>query len=301
VVLLEAAGDLEDIMTALANLGENRRLVGALTEALRANDQAFALAIRVASVRYETFLHLNVAQILATTGEWEESRIHMARAEELAARQDVAAWIAPLLLLHRGVLALREGNWHAAHELLQRATELGAVANAECAEYAQAALAELALQEGRAEEARDSLQELVKETEANLPLLLPLFAWAQLELGETERGLELAKQAERETRARQTLLYLPETQRIEGMALTRLGRTKEARKVLMEGRERAAAMPDPYTEARILEALGLLDRQQRKADQAREQLQEALTIFQRLGASKDVERTEQTLTERAGG
>ncbi len=54
-------------------------------------------------------------------------------------------------------------------------------------------------------------------------------------------------------------------------------------------------MPYPYSEARIVVELGLLDHQEGKADQAREQLQEALTIFQRLGAGKDIERTEQVL------
>jgi hypothetical protein len=56
-------------------------------------------------------------------------------------------------------------------------------------------------------------------------------------------------------------------------------------------------MPNPYTEARILAELGLLDQQDGKTDQARVQLQEALTIFQRLGAAKDIERSQHALAE----
>jgi hypothetical protein len=52
-------------------------------------------------------------------------------------------------------------------------------------------------------------------------------------------------------------------------------------------------MPNPYTEARVLVELGLLDRQEGEADQARDRLQEALAIFQRLGARKDIEWTKQ--------
>jgi len=149
----------------------------------------------------------------------------------------------------------------------------------------------------------------VNEEGTNLPLLLPVLAWAQLELGAVEQGLALAREAERQARERQTLLYLPEALRIEGMVLTRLARhpeghpegtpegTREGSRVLSEGRERAVAMPNPYTEARILVELGLLNRQEGKGERAEEQLTESLAIFQRLGARKDIERTEQELAE----
>jgi hypothetical protein len=66
------------------------------------------------------------------------------------------------------------------------------------------------------------------------------------------------------------------------MGLARLGRTAAARKAL--------------TEARILVELGLLDRQEGPEERAREQLEDALTIFRRLGAQKDMERVERLLS-----
>jgi hypothetical protein len=65
---------------------------------------------------------------------------------------------------------------------------------------------------------------------------------------------------------------------------------------LPEGRQRAHTMPNPYAEARILVDLGLLYRQEAKEDSVHEQLEEALDIFLRLGAMKDVEWTERALT-----
>ena len=156
-------------------------------------------------------------------------------------------------------------------------------------------MAELAILEGRAEEARDSLQTLADEEGAKGPLLLPLVAWAHLELGETGRGLEVAERAEREARGRGMLLYLPEALRIKGMALARLGKIQEARTALAEGRERAAAMPNPYAEAHILVELGLLDRRIGQAEDARERLEEALAIFRLIGARKDAELVEREL------
>jgi hypothetical protein len=62
------------------------------------------------------------------------------------------------------------------------------------------------------------------------------------------------------------------------MVLESLLRSAEARAALEEGLALAQSLPTPYTEARILEGLG--------------RTEEALGIFQRLGAAKDIERLE---------
>jgi tetratricopeptide (TPR) repeat protein len=298
VTLNEATGDLDKMTIAVGNLGWNWELTGELTEAARLYERALDLARRTGGVR-ELWLRYSLHGLLVTTGEWERAGEQLARAREIAAARGTAGWIAPWLPWQLGELALREGDWEGASQQLGRAAELARGANPEILERAEAALAELAILEGRAELARQRLQPLLEEAGANLPFLLPVLAWAYLELGETKRALELAEQAERETRKRQTLLSLPQALRIKGMALSRLGRSAEAREVLMEGRERAAGMPNPYGEARILVELGLLDQQEGKTDQTREQLQQARTIFQRLGARKDIERTEQELAQLA--
>jgi hypothetical protein len=149
--------------------------------------------------------------------------------------------------------------------------------------------------QGKPAEAQRLLTDLLERPEPNRLLVLPHLAWSHVELGEVRRGLELAQEAERETRERGALLSLPEILRIQGMALSRLGRIMEAESVLTEGRERARAMPLPYTEARILVELALLDRQEGREDRARERLEDALAIVCRLGAAKDAERTEELL------
>jgi len=302
---LEEAGDLLALLPTVGNLGDNRRLAGDLAEGLQLNERALELAIRAGEIRHEQFYHLNLAQILLTQGEWNRAREHIARAEEIGQARAASAYVAAWVPLHRGTLALREGAWKEATEQLGHAVELAAGAGREAVEEAHAALAELELLMGKPEQARDRLRGLVNEEGTNLPLLLPVLAWAQLELGAVEQGLALAREAERQARERQTLLYLPEALRIEGMVLTRLARhpeghpegTREGSRVLSEGRERAVAMPNPYTEARILVELGLLNRQEGKGERAEEQLTESLAIFQRLGARKDIERTEQELAE----
>jgi tetratricopeptide (TPR) repeat protein len=163
-------------------------------------------------------------------------------------------------------------------------------------EIGHSLLAELDIREGRPQEAHDRLVGLVPTEGANLPLLLPALSWAHLESGDPERALELASLAEGETRARQALLYLPEALRVKGMALARLDKVQDARAALSEGRVRAAAMPNPYTEARILVELGMLDRQEGHEERALEYLEEALAIFRRLGATSDVKSAERILS-----
>lgn len=301
IPLLEESGDLWNVEIAVVNLGMNRLYAGATAEALQLTQRGLDLAVRTGYARTEVICHLNLALILTVTGEWERAREYLARAEDTAGVRGAAAWVAPMLPLGRGELSLRNGDWPTARVLLDRAVELAAGVSHEILELAETARAELMILEGRAAEARDRLKRLVTSEGSQTRLLLPTLAWAHLELGETERALELAEQAERGHRALKTFLYLPEALRIRGMALRRLGRhpegIREARTMFTEGRERAAAMPSPFTEARILIELGLLDHQEGQVAHAREQLQEALAIFQRLGAGKEIARAEQVLTE----
>jgi tetratricopeptide (TPR) repeat protein len=79
------------------------------------------------------------------------------------------------------------------------------------------------------------------------------------------------------------------------MILARLGRVEQAAAALDEGLALAPALPYPYGEARLLAVYGRLNAQAGQPEQARDHLAAALAIFRRLGARKDVERTEQAL------
>ena len=63
-----------------------------------------------------------------------------------------------------------------------------------------------------------------------------------------------------------------------------------------EARTLAHSFPYPYAEARALYELGRLGQQGTDTERAQDQLEQALTIFQRLGASPSIERTQRALT-----
>ncbi len=86
-------------------------------------------------------------------------------------------------------------------------------------------------------------------------------------------------------RARKTgeILALVDALRVLGMVFTKQGQLEEAGTVFHEGLALARSLPYPYAEARILVEMGALD--------------DALAIFQQLGAAKEVERVEHLLVQ----
>ena len=81
------------------------------------------------------------------------------------------------------------------------------------------------------------------------------------------------------------------------MVRSRQGRWNEAQTAFEEAMSLARGLPCPYAEARALVEYGVAHVHQEELEQAGERLGAAMSIFRRLGAKKDVERTGQVLRE----
>jgi tetratricopeptide (TPR) repeat protein len=127
---------------------------------------------------------------------------------------------------------------------------------------------------------------------------LPVLAWAYLEMGEVERAVETAAAAVSRAREQEVNLHLAEALLSQGRVLHRQGKLDEARTALAEALELARAMPYPHLEARSLVASAELERSHGDGAATDRQLAEALAIFQRIGARRDVERAEVAATQR---
>lgn len=90
-------------------------------------------------------------------------------------------------------------------------------------------------------------------------------------------------------------LVLVDTLRVHGAILTRQGRWIEAGAALEKAITVAHRMPYPYATARALYQHGLLHIERCEAGPAQVRLQEALHIFQRLGAYPYMEQTDRAL------
>jgi tetratricopeptide (TPR) repeat protein len=170
--------------------------------------------------------------------------------------------------------------------------------------WAQGLLAERDLLLGRPEAARARLVPLLDRPgleEFFVTRFLPVLAWAHLDLSEMAEAEQVVTQAIRRMHDNHIRLDLPDALRVRAMIALRQEHWPEAEQALEEGLALTRRMPYPYAEAHLLHVYGEMHAQKGEAEPARERLEAALAIFQRLGARKDVERVEQALSTLPSG
>jgi class 3 adenylate cyclase/tetratricopeptide (TPR) repeat protein len=299
--LVEAGGDLTTLFITLNNLGAVCQHRGRMEQMRMSFERALEVAERMGNPSRVCFALGSLGVSLTILGEWQEARRVLERGVELTRTMSRVADVAnPIAFLGR--LALYEGDWEEAsgylHEAVAVTEETG---DWQFREIAQASLAELDVLEGRPEEAINRLEPLAEQEDAGLAWILSPLAWAYLARDEEEQIRRAEETAERAVaRGRQQPGFLADALWIKGMVLIRQGRHEDAERALDEGLKLAGSLPYPYAEARILHQLGLLEQRRGEHRQARQHLEEALAIFQRLGARKDRLRTEEALAELAG-
>jgi tetratricopeptide (TPR) repeat protein/ABC-type cobalamin transport system ATPase subunit len=294
IPLIEAGGDLEVLRRALNNLGEAAKFIGDLPRARKYTEQAIEASGRQGNLDRAAFTLGNLGALLTIQGDWEEAREVLDRALEMANAAGRSSTLSSPLG-YRGQLMVYQGNWDEAERELQKCLELAQqTGDRQAREQMEITLAHLAVLRGNPDAAIDALKPLTVTEDADLGLVLPILAWALLEAGDANAAAEIVD--ELQERATHYGLFA----RIDGllaqiMTLNRQERNEEARAAIEEGLKLARRLPYPYAEGRILIEESLLYRRAGDIDKAQERLEEALRIFRRLGAMKDVERTEERL------
>jgi tetratricopeptide (TPR) repeat protein len=233
------------------------------------------------------------------TGDWSQADTDFSQAAA-AFRQMGAVRGILSALIDLGHLCLVRGDWEEAVQhleeaeaLAQRSRDFGGRRDVACL------LAERDLREGRATRACARLTPLLDRPglqEVAVTPLLVCLAWATLELDKPQEAAPLVAQAVERHRIDTLRLPLADALRVHALVAARQLRWLEAEQALEEGLHLAQAIPCPYTEARLFQVYGELRLRQGHLASARERASCALALFQRLGARKDVERTEQMLT-----
>jgi tetratricopeptide (TPR) repeat protein len=231
-------------------------------------------------------------------GDWEQAHRHFEQAAALS-RTAGTSWFSCYPPLWLGWLRLAEGAWEEASRYLEEGARLAErTADPEAVRRAQGLLAERDLLEGHPGAARSRLGPLLGGLgmgAADGPIL-SLLAWAHLELGELAAAEQVAAQALAQMRVDDDRLDLVDALRVQAMVALRQERWTEAEAALREGLSLARDMPYPYAEARLLQVYGELHLHKAEPEPARERLEAALAIFQRLGARRDAVCTEQALS-----
>jgi tetratricopeptide (TPR) repeat protein len=199
-------------------------------------------------------------------------------------------------LLDLGRISLAEGAWARAsryleecERMLRPSTDRNAVGEV------ASVLAERDLLKGHPEAARARLAPLLGPAglqEKSVTYLGLRLAWALLDLDEVQPAADMVAQVVTRTRDEHRRLFLVDALRVQARVFLRQDHLEQARSALDEGIALAHAIGYPYAEARLLHVYGLLHIRNGEPKLAHERLEEALAIFRRLGARKDIERVE---------
>ncbi len=287
IPLLERVGDLDRLGIALANQGEAHRVRGDLSAARDFNERGLEVSTRGGNPSQVAFTLVNLAEIELSLGQWEQSRGHLERADEVLATLPSENSAAPYIPLQHGHVLMAQGKWDEAdivlHQGLAAAAQSG---DRQALEFGQIALAELEVLRGEPAGAIARLAPLAGREGSYRVQIETILARALLDAGQVVRAEAVIREPVDRARTQGDRLGLADALRVQGMVLRRQGREEEAAPILAEGLGLARELPYPYAEARILEQMG--------------QVEEALAIFRRLGAQKDVERLERGVAASTG-
>jgi tetratricopeptide (TPR) repeat protein/transcriptional regulator with XRE-family HTH domain len=299
VPLAAAVGDLAILRKVLNNVGVAYVFLGAFDRARPYLHHALEVAERLGDPLEIAFQAGNHGSTAYTLGDWREARLYLEKAITLHCAVQANAGSYTNALLSLGQLCLAEGK---REEASRHVCEAVAVAqrygDQQVRQNAVQLHAECELLAGRPEAARACLLPVLNTADREdlkVVWLLSLLAWASAQLGELPAAENTAALAISRSRTEGGQLMLVDALRVQAMIALQAQRWEDARGALEEGLALARVMPYPYAEARLLQVYGSLHVERGEPEQARERLEAALAIFRRLGARKDIERTEHLL------
>jgi tetratricopeptide (TPR) repeat protein/transcriptional regulator with XRE-family HTH domain len=310
----EGAGDLSTLCMALDFAGFLYHSLRRSDRALMYRERTLEVAERLGDPREISYRALEVAWMAFILGDWSQSRLYAERSLTVALSLDnLATYFQPLYTL--GELSLYEGEWeHAAGYLHECDTIARHMKVAEMLREAQGMLAEMDLLRGDPQAALARLQPLLDGPTwgEDLNFLLRL-AWTYLEMENVAgpafagvrlpafAGVRLAEDTAAKAFAEATRQRVPvcqvEALRIQGMIATRREDWEKAEQSFRRAVEQAREITYPWGEARALYECGLLHAQKREAPQAREQLEGARLLFERLGSRPYIARVDEAVRD----
>jgi tetratricopeptide (TPR) repeat protein/DNA-binding XRE family transcriptional regulator len=289
--LAERVGDLWYLAHALDFLSALLMKTGAMDQCQRASDRAVAVAEQVGDPAQTLQLYLNRGRCAFLTGNWKEARLDYERATHLKG-QAHQHYGAHYDLLSLGELCLAEGQWEIASEQLTEGIRLAERSNDFVGLWFGAhCLAEWELLEGHPETARARLAPHLKEQGDVWPAAL--LAWAELDLGREDQAEAWLAQSQQWAISTQDRLATVEALRIQARLAMRQQRWSEAQGALEEAL--GLTLGQPYEEAKTRYVSGVVAAQHGEPVLARERLEAALAILQRLGERLYAKQVEQAL------
>ncbi len=297
---VQASGDAEDQRNALYTLSAVFLARGAYAQERACIEQAMELAEAMGDLAWYTILLHRRGRNAFFQGHWKEARQDMESALSRL-RQGSISGHGGTAAFSLGLLSLAEGRWAEARQLFDTSITLATAQGEQLTlRWTQTAWAEWELLQDQPAQARLRLEPLLDragEEEHAVTQLLPMLGWAALDLDEIEQASHIIQQAIARAQTRQMRPALADALRIQALVGIRQHAWEGAQNALEEALALCKGMPHPYAEAKELYVYGLLHQAKGEQKQARERLEAALAILNRLGERLYAEKVEHVLAE----
>jgi tetratricopeptide (TPR) repeat protein/transcriptional regulator with XRE-family HTH domain len=283
----ETIGDLLTLSRAFMNMVGVHTRRGAFDHARACGERSREYVAQCGDPPLTALVYCNCGNTEYLAGEWDRARAFYQQAADTI-REVRLSYAAPCPSLGLGQLCLAEGKGEEATRLLHVSIALSASSGIlAMLRPAQATLAERDLLEGHPGTALERLTPLLDrrpdQEEAEVIPLLPLAAWAHLELSSEDVAAEVGAQSLKRALASGQRLVLPDALRVTALLALRQRRWHEAEVALEQALALARAMPYPYAEVKTLYVYGLLHMESGEPERAHERFREALVISAHLG------------------
>jgi ATP/maltotriose-dependent transcriptional regulator MalT len=260
-----AINDVEGVLHGASNLSGIYRMQGDFIQASEQAAIAMTAAVRYGVPEFAIVSPADRGLLAYFTGDWDEARRYLARAEEIA--RSFGYCTSNMIVGIEGIVALATDREKDQKD--QTRARMERVAEQAEQEHdvtllrmVQAGLAEKELVAGGAEAARARLRHMAElpgaESTESLPLT-PLLAWAEAETGDLERADALLVDSAARATTMEHQLALVDTYRVRALLETQRGRWQEAVEAVEQSLALARPMPYPYAVAKALHAYGRLE------------------------------------------